>query len=126
LLAYLVFRPFREEEGASNADRERARNIVENYGSDSLAYFNLRSDKQTFFHRDSFLAYKVVGDVAVISGDPVGPADNISGIVGAFHEYCLDRGWRLSILGASGNLMPYYEEAGLRGFELGEAGRSAS
>jgi len=120
LLAYLVFRPYREEGGASAADRERARNIVENYGSDSLAYFNLRSDKQNFFHGDSFLAYKVVGDVAVISGDPVGPADNIPEIVVAFREYCLERGWRLSILGASGTLMPYYEEAGLRGWELGE------
>jgi len=119
-LAYLVFRPYREQEGVSPAEREKARNIVENYGSDSLAYFNLRSDKQNFFHGESFLAYKVVGDVAVISGDPVGPADNIPEIVTAFREYCLERGWRLSILGASGPLMPYYQEAGLRGWELGE------
>ena len=120
LVGMMLFRPYREKAGKTDGDRQRARELVENYGSDSLAYFNLRSDKSVFFQGESFLAYKVVGDVAVVSGDPVGPADNIPEIVTAFREFCLERGWRLSFLGASGNLMPYYQEAGLRGWELGE------
>jgi lysyl-tRNA synthetase class 2 len=118
---FLLLRPYREASGRSPEDRKRARALVESYGTDSLAYFNLRSDKSLFFYgEDSFLAYKVVGDVAVISGDPIGPAGDIPAIMESFREYCLERGWRLAVLGASGNLLPYYEEAELRGFSLGE------
>lgn len=123
IVAFLVllFRPYKENGGRAPEDHKLAQSIVKSYGSDSLAYFNLRSDKQVFFHgEDSFLAYKVVGDVAVISGDPVGPPENIPAIMASFKEYCLDRGWRLVVLGASGTMMPYYEEAEMRSWSLGE------
>lgn len=120
-LLFLVFRPYRERGGPSEEDRVRARSLVRAYGSDSLAYFNTRKDKNLFFLGDDcFLAYKTVGDVAVVSGDPVGPAERVPEIMTAFEEYCLARGWRVAVLGASGPLMPYYEEAGLKGFSLGE------
>lgn len=116
-----LFRPYREREGLSRDDQQRARQLVEDFGTDSLAYFNTRNDKNKFFYGDkAFLAYKVVGDVAVISGDPVGPIDEIPEIIDAFRAYCDERGWRFTFLGASGTLMPLYEEAGLRAFSLGD------
>jgi lysyl-tRNA synthetase class 2 len=120
-LLFLLLRPYREKGAQAPELRQRARRVVEDYGSDSLAYFNMRHDKSVFFHGDEcFLAYKVVGDVAVISGDPVGPSEQIPDTIRAFNDYCLARGWRLTILGASGTMMPYYEEVELRGFSLGE------
>ena len=46
-------------------------------GADTLAPFALRSDKSYFFAADesAFLAYRVVGGVAIVSGDPIGAAD---------------------------------------------------
>ena len=121
LIVYLLFRPYRESADHPLELRERAHHLVEDYGSDSLAYFNTRSDKSFFFDGDDcFLAYKVVGDVAVISGDPVGPPERIPQIMEAFNGYCLSRGWRLAVIGASGTLVPLYQEVGLRGFSLGE------
>ncbi|MHB8894667.1 MAG: bifunctional lysylphosphatidylglycerol flippase/synthetase MprF [Candidatus Geothermincolia bacterium] len=118
---YQLFRPYRELEGLSRDAQLRARDLVENFGTDSLSYFNTRNDKNKFFYGDSaFLAYKVVGDVAVISGDPVGPIAEIPEIIDAFRAYCLDRGWRFTFLGASGTLMSLYEDAGLRAFSLGD------
>lgn len=118
---FLLFRPYREPEGLSREDQLRARSLVESYGADSLAYFNTRHDKNKFFHGDrTFLAYKTVGDVAVVSGDPVGPKEEVPEALAAFREHCRARGWTFAFLGASGNLMPLYEEAGLRAFPLGE------
>ncbi len=120
-ILFLLFRPYRETEGLSRDDQLRARSLVESYGADSLAYFNTRHDKNKFFHGDrTFLAYKTVGDVAVVSGDPVGPTEELPEAIAAFREHCRERGWTFAFLGASGNLMPLYEEAGLRAFSLGE------
>ena len=47
------------------------------WGADTLAPFVLRADKSYFFTDDetAFLAYRVVGGVAIVSGDPVGPPE---------------------------------------------------
>lgn len=120
-LAVLLFRPYREAAVDDPTIRRRAHDLVKRYGSDSLAYFTLRNDKRLFFFTEEmFIAYRTVGDVAIISGDPVGPADLIPGAIDAFRDYCLERGWRIGAIGASGDLEPLYREAGLRCFQVGE------
>lgn len=121
VLTAMLFRPYRDTNGAGGERLQRARELVRTHGSDSLAYFNLRHDKSLFFLGDeAFLAYRVVGDVAVMSGDPVGPANLAPGLLADFKEYCLQRGWRLGGIGASGSLAPLYEQVGLKAFSLGE------
>ena len=51
----------------------RARDIVRRHGTGTLDYFALRDDKQFFFHRDSLVAYAVLGGVCLVSPDPIGP-----------------------------------------------------
>ena len=57
-------------------DRERATELVQEHGTDSLAYFALRRDKSYFFSPSgrSFLAYRVIGGTALVAGDPIGEA----------------------------------------------------
>ena len=58
------------------------RRVVALWGSDSLAPFTLRADKAFFFYPEAplspdettLLAYRVLRGVAIVSGDPVGPA----------------------------------------------------
>ena len=45
--------------------RERARFLVEKYGSDSLSYFALRSDKDWFGFKDTVVAYRVHNGIAL-------------------------------------------------------------
>lgn len=117
----LLFRPYREPEADGEDRRAGARELIERYGSDSLAYFNLRSDKKLFFYSsDTFIAYKLVGDVAVVSGDPVGPVEQVGEAMKAFKKHCRERGWKAGAMVANGDLMPYYEDAGFKGFSLGE------
>lgn len=120
-LLWLLFRPRRDTNKPDDARMSVARHLVRRYGSDSLAYFNLRRDKSMFFLKDeAFLAYKVVGDVAVISSDPVGSPEKIGELLESFREYCIERGWRVGGIGANGKKAPLYEDAGFKAFPLGE------
>jgi lysyl-tRNA synthetase class 2 len=120
-LGYLLFRPYREPVRQDPADHERAASLIRRYGADSLAYFNSRRDKNLFFHgEDIFIAYRQVGGVAVMSGDPIGPVELFPEILERFGRFCADRGWRQMSLGSRGDYLGFYEDAGLKGFLLGE------
>jgi lysyl-tRNA synthetase class 2 len=96
-------------------DRELARSLVASWGVDTLAPFVLRADKSYFFgERDrAFLAYRVVGGVAIVSGDPIGPPAAYEELVGAFIEFARARDWRIAILGASERCLDLYRSEGL-------------
>ena len=71
---WLWLRPLPGRAAAVGEDRERAAELVQEHGTDSLAYFALRRDKSYFFSPSgrSFLAYRVVGGTALVAGDPIG------------------------------------------------------
>lgn len=120
-LVALLFRPYREKVGQSPEQHRLAGRLVERYGSYSLSYFNLRHDKNLFFYSDRiFLAYRPVGDIAVISGDPVGPAELVPELMSRFRDHCAERGWRITSIGSSEEFIRLSEDAGLKGFEIGE------
>src|SRR5205085_12097821 len=68
--------PWRHRAQQAARDRRRAHELVRLHGDDTLAPFTLRHDKAYFFADEgaAFLAYRVVGGVAIVSGDPVGDA----------------------------------------------------
>jgi lysyl-tRNA synthetase class 2 len=120
-LANLILRPRREDLCQPPEEHQRARELVEGYGSDSLAYFTIREDKNLFFHSDKiFLAYRCLDGIAVISGDPVGPRELVPTIIKEFQTYCYKRGWRLAIIGARDDYLPMYEQLDLKAICIGE------
>lgn len=122
LLLYEWLAPWRYRMRAQARERELARAIVARWGSDTLAPFALRADKDYFLSEteDAFVAYKVVGGVAVVAGDPIGPAAELPGLLESFVEYAHSRGWRVSILGASAAHLAIYRAAGLRALYHGD------
>ncbi len=105
-------------------ERERllAQEVVRAWGADTLAPFVLRPDKSYFFSPDetAFLAYRVVGGVAIVSGDPIGPRDRGAELVGTFARFARERDWRLAILGASEQWLELYAEHGLHALYHGD------
>lgn len=120
LLAALA--PWRYRHAQEARERELARALVATWGTDTLAPFVLRADKSYFFSPDErgFLAYKVVGGVAIVSGDPVGPAAVLDELVATFIVFARARGWRIAILGASGRLLELYRRHGLQALYHGD------
>ena len=71
------------------------------HGRDSLDPFALREDKALFFEGDSLLAYRVIRETAVVSGDPVGPPEEPAPLLASFLRFAEQRDWNVVITAAS-------------------------
>jgi lysyl-tRNA synthetase class 2 len=114
--------PWRHRVVQREHERTMARALVHAWGIDTLAPFVLRSDKSYFFTEDesAFLAYRVVGGVAIVSGDPIGPRGALDDLIGSFVAFAHERDWRVAILGASEASLPLYSAHGLHALYHGD------
>ena len=103
-------------------ERDLVRRLVTSFGEDTLAPFALRSDKSYFFARDesAVLAYRVIGGVAIVSGDPIGRPGAREELVRSFLDFAHERGWRVAVLGASERDLSLYRALGLRALYHGD------
>jgi len=114
--------PWRYRHAQEARHRRLTGDLVAAWGADTLAPFVLRGDKSYFFDEDerAFVAYKVVGGVAIVSGDPIGPREYFSDLIGAFLRFAHARGWRVAILGASEAALGVYRQHGLHALYHGD------
>ncbi len=114
--------PWRYRHAQETRHRRLTRDLVAAWGVDTLAPFVLRGDKSYFFDEDetAFVAYKVVGGVAIVSGDPIGPPGQFPQLVGSFLGFAHTRGWRVAILGASEPALDVYRAHGLHALYHGD------
>jgi lysyl-tRNA synthetase class 2 len=125
LLAFVIaewLAPWRYRLQHEAHERRLASALVREWGCDTLAPFALRADKSYFFSGDrtAFLAYRVVGGVAIVAGDPIGPPSGRCGLVRSFVDFVHERGWRVAILGASEAALDEYRSLGLRAVYHGD------
>ena len=129
LAAALVFcalalwlRPFAQHLHQGGDARSEAQRIVTETGCDTLSFFALRDDKSYFFSPSgrTFLAYRVLGGVALVSGDPIGDEAEAGELVAEFRRVSQARGWRTAILASREELLPVYRSMGLKPLYLGD------
>jgi lysyl-tRNA synthetase, class II len=101
-------------------DLRAARAIVERHGRDSISPFILRPDKSFQFAAGAVLAYRLIGDTAVVSGDPVGPDESVSTVLGEFLAHARTRRWRVVLWAASARHLACYRSLGLGALCVGE------
>lgn len=109
-------------EPASEAQRLKAKAIVEVYGQSSLAAMTLLKDKATFFSStgNSFLAYVPKGRGAVVLGDPIGPREEAAELIRHFQEFCRLNDWTPGFYQTQPDLLDLYGKLGFRALKIGE------
>jgi lysyl-tRNA synthetase class 2 len=119
---YLWFRPLSVRVLQTVEERRAAHALVAAYGRDSLAYFTLRRDKSYLFSPtgNAFLAYRVSGGTALVSGDPVGDEAELDGLLDELRRIVRASGWRLAVVGAGAEALPRYRRLGLRPIKIGD------
>src|SRR4051812_1770350 len=118
--AYLLQRPPSAGVGHSPADHARAAGLLARHAGDSLDPFALRQDKAFHFSDGGFLAYRVVKQTAVVSGDPICAPGCAPAILGSFEAAAARRGWDVVLTGASPREIAGYRAAGFRVMRIGE------
>jgi lysyl-tRNA synthetase, class II len=103
-------------------ERDRATALVQEHGSDSLAYFALRRDKSYFFSPSgkSFLAYRLIGATALVAGDPIGEESERHELVREFVRVAHTKGWRVAVAGASNEALEDYAALRFKSIYLGD------
>ena len=122
LIIISLFRPLIYTYVTRPADHDRTRQLLEKYGSSSLDYFKLWSDKSYFFssNKEAVIAYKVKLGVAVCLGDPVGPLEQLEEITKTFLDYCSINGWKLAFHHIPPNLISMYKHLGFVTIKIGQ------
>lgn len=122
LFAILVFRAVAMKSAPSEGDREKASSLVHRYGSGTLDYFALRSDKSYFFSADgeAMLAYTYISGFALVSGDPIGKTGSTGRVIDQFINFCRERNWKIAFLAVREADMDLYSRRGFRSVYIGD------
>jgi lysyl-tRNA synthetase class 2 len=110
---YLWLRPLSQSVAQTVAEHRLARDLVEEFGRDSLSLFFTPTGR-------AFLAYRVVGGTAIVSGDPVGDEAEFDALLAEFRRVARSRGWRFAVVGVSHDHLPRYERLGMRSLAMGD------
>src|SRR5258708_11296639 len=86
-----------------------ARLLLEHYGYDTLSYFSLHDKKKYFFSSTgtSFLSYIIKKNVVLVSGDPIGPNEEIPMLLKEFQFFVKGAGMTTCFVGIHENSLPF-------------------
>jgi phosphatidylglycerol lysyltransferase len=117
-------KPILQAENAASDlnERESTKTILEEYGTSSIDYFKLWTDKSYFFSpsKKSVIAYKVGRGVAISLGDPIGVHDELKMLTKEFEEFAEKKGWSAAFHQVDPKLLSMYKELGFSEIKIGE------
>jgi phosphatidylglycerol lysyltransferase len=118
----MLLRPVILRSGASNAERQRVKVIVEQYGRSSLARFALFDDKSYYFSPSgqSVIAYVAKGRGAIALGDPIGPVEDLQEIIVGFQQFCSRNDWLPAFYQSLPDDIELYQTLGFQVVQIGE------
>jgi phosphatidylglycerol lysyltransferase len=118
----MLLRPVLVRAEATAEERQRAKEIVEQYGRSSLARLTLLNDKTYYFSPSgrSVIAYVPKGRGAIALGDPIGPADDRKEVIFGFREFCQRNDWHPAFYQTLPDDLEVYRELGFRILQIGE------
>lgn len=117
-----VLRPVAATLLPDEQERERATVLTRLYGSNSISYFVLDTDKSYFFSSTgkAVLSYVLEGNVAVVAGDPIGPEEEMLPAIKEFIAFCREQDWTMVFWQVRDTLINLYRTIGLHVLKIGE------
>ena len=123
LLAVMLRRASHPDAGANLVDPttyDRALDIVERFGGDTLDYTALRDDKSHLFAGEGLISYTVAESTMLIAPDPICPPDERVAVWASALDHADTHDWDIAVLGAVPSWLPIYHAAGLHDVYIGD------
>ncbi len=115
----MLVRPVLVRLPATPVERERAAQIIRQYGRTPLARAALFEDKSYFFFKETVVAYAASKRGAIALGDPIGPPAQAAEAIVKFIEFCAHNDWTPSFVSTLPDYLDAYRAAGLDAVCLG-------
>lgn len=125
-LSYALFMLLRpvllRGELATLEERQKAKEIVEQYGRSSLARLTLLKDKAYYFSPSgrSVIAYVPKSRGAIALGDPIGPTDDRKEVIFGFQQFCQRNDWHPAFYQTLPDDLELYRELGFQVLHIGQ------
>ncbi len=103
-------------------DVEQVRELIRLHGDSSVAAHALAEEVDYFFslNRRAVIAYRYESDALLTIGDPIGPPEEIPGLLKAFETFCRDHDWVFTFYQTRPEYLAFYEALGWKAVHLGE------
>ena len=124
-LVYSLVRPYVFKITPTDEERERAKELTQNFGKSALDYFKTYSDKFIYAPEgiNAYISYRVSRNFAVVLEDPV--AENTAEMkkcIVAFDNYCYENGLKEIYYRVPKESLPVYLELSKKSLFLGQEG----
>ena len=119
---WMLLRPVILRVGGTEAEREQAKTIIEQYGRSSLAHFCLLPDKNYYFSPSgqTVIAYVPKGRGAVALGDPIGEPEDLKDAIVGYREFCYCNDWYPAFYQTLPDHLQLYKSLGFKAVKIGE------
>lgn len=123
-VAYVLvtfFGPIKQSIIDQTTNKQKMLELIQKYSRDSEDFFKIwPSDKHYYINNDAALAYRVVGGVALVVGDPVGDETDIPELLHSFIDECHINDWTVSFMHIDNRYSHLLRDLGLDIQKLGE------
>ena len=118
--ALALLRPVAHRE-RHRTERARVARLLRHYGDSSIGAFALEPDVDYFFSPTgrAVIAYRFQSNVLLVLGDPIGPEEEIPGLLAQFATYCAEHDWTFALFQARPEKLATYRDAGWRAVHIG-------
>ncbi|HET9017647.1 MAG TPA: phosphatidylglycerol lysyltransferase domain-containing protein [Thermomicrobiaceae bacterium] len=119
---FQILRPVVRPTVDTPRDRERARALLRRYGAATTSYMTTWSGNTILLDgaRGAYLAYRLIGGVALVLGDPIGTPEGCAAVIDEFVDLAAQNGWTPCIYGANRAFLVEYARHGLAALQVGE------
>ncbi len=95
------------------AERQHVLQIIQQHGRAAVSHLSLLSDKSYWFSSGgSAVAYLVKAHIALVLGDPIGPAEEAAVAIRGFRDFCHRQGWQPAFYQTEPAYTDLYKAAG--------------
>ncbi len=118
----VVLRPVLQPTFETVRDRRRAIELLNEYGDLTTSFMTTWPGNTALLNgeRDAYVAYRLIGNVAIVLGDPIGSPDGCRRAIDEFLDLAVVNGWTPCFYGASARYVLEFSRHGLGWIKVGE------
>ena len=118
----MLLRPVLRPTVESSRDRRIALDLLRRFGDTGTSYITTWPGNTVLVNgrHDAYLAYRLISNVAIVLGDPIGTPEGCARVIDEFLDVAEVNGWTPCFYGATGRHLDEFERHGLAWIQVGE------